>query len=309
MANATSLNIGQINGAGDREALFRKVFSGEVLTAFDTACVTKERFLVRDIVNGKSASFPATWKVNADYHVPGEEIVGQNSVTNERVLTIDGLLLSDVFIPNIDEAMNHYDYRGIYSHQCGEALANAWDRNMLQVSVLAARAAATVTGGVGGTVLENAAMRTDSAVIRGGLYDAMQALSEKDVPLSEIAGYFRPAQYFLMAADTTNIDKDFGGSGSLAEGNVVKIAGVPIVMTNNMPITDVTGGRYDVNASTTAGVVTHKSAAGTVRLLGLALESEYDIRRQGTLVVAKYAVGHGILRPEAAVELRTGTPV
>jgi hypothetical protein len=37
--------------------------------------------------------------------------------------------------------------------------------------------------------------------------------------------------------------------------------------------------------------------------MDLAAESEYDIRRQGTLMVAKYAVGHGILRPEAAVEL------
>jgi len=35
------------------------------------------------------------------------------------------------------------------------------------------------------------------------------------------------------------------------------------------------------------------------------MESEYDIRRQGTLMVAKMALGHGILRPEAAVEIQT----
>jgi hypothetical protein len=28
---------------------------------------------------------------------------------NERVISIDGLLISDAFIANIDEAMNHYD--------------------------------------------------------------------------------------------------------------------------------------------------------------------------------------------------------
>ena len=28
---------------------------------------------------------------------------------------------------------------------------------------------------------------------------------------------------------------------------------------------------------------------------------EYDVRRQGTLMVAKYAMGHGVLRPEAAI--------
>ena len=39
--------------------------------------------------------------------------------------------------------------------------------------------------------------------------------------------------------------------------------------------------------------------------MDLAIESGYDIRRQGTLMVAKMAVGHGILRPESAVELKT----
>jgi len=32
---------------------------------------------------------------------------------------------------------------------------------------------------------------------------------------------------------------------------------------------------------------------------------EYDVRRQGTLLVAKYAMGHGILRPDAAFEIKT----
>jgi hypothetical protein len=43
----------------------------------------------------------------------------------------------------------------------------------------------------------------------------------------------------------------------------------------------------------------HKSAVATVKLLDLGMEAAYDIRRQGTLMVAKYAVGHGSLRPEA----------
>ena len=49
--------------------------------------------------------------------------------------------------------------------------------------------------------------------------------------------------------------------------------------------------------------VGHSAAVGTVKLLDLATESEYQIERQGTLFVAKYAMGHGILRPECAIEL------
>ena len=36
------------------------------------------------------------------------------------------------------------------------------------------------------------------------------------------------------------------------------------------------------------------------------MESEYDIRRQGSLMVAKMALGHGILRPESAISIKTG---
>ena len=37
------------------------------------------------------------------------------------------------------------------------------------------------------------------------------------------------------------------------------------------------------------------------KLLDLTTESEYQIERQGTLFVAKYAMGHGILRPECSI--------
>jgi hypothetical protein len=51
--------------------------------------------------------------------------------------------------------------------------------------------------------------------------------------------------------------------------------------------------------------VLHRSAVGTVKLIDLGMEMAYDIRRQGTLIVGKYAVGDGILRPESAVEIKT----
>ena len=52
-------------------------------------------------------------------------------------------------------------------------------------------------------------------------------------------------------------------------------------------------------------LVFHKSAIGTVKLMDLGMESEYDIRRQGTLMVGKLALGHGILRPESACSIKT----
>ena len=78
-----------------------------------------------------------------------------------------------------------------------------------------------------------------------------------------------------------------------------------MVKTNNIPKGQFTSqnSKYDINATDTVALVLQKGAVGTVNLMGLATESEYDMRRQGTLALAKYACGHGVLRPEMAVEL------
>jgi hypothetical protein len=310
MANATVLSPGQVNGVGATDALFLKVFGGEVLTAFETATVTKDKHMVRQIQNGKSAQFPATWKVNASYHTPGAEIVGQASNVNERVITIDDLLIADVFLSNIDEAKNHYDVRSIYSKETGNVLANTWDKNILQLMVLAARASATVTGAFGGTTLTSATTlyKTSATDLAAGIYAGVQAMDEKDIPESDTKSVFvKPAQYYLLAQSTQLINRDWMGAGSYSDGKILRIGGAEIVKTNHLPTTNVITGptAYQGDFTLTAAVITTKAAVGTVKLLDMAQEMAYDIRRQGTLIVSKYAVGHGVLRPECAVELKT----
>jgi len=53
MANATVLAGGQINGAGATDALFLKVYGGEVLTAFDQNNVVMPLHTVRTISSGE----------------------------------------------------------------------------------------------------------------------------------------------------------------------------------------------------------------------------------------------------------------
>jgi hypothetical protein len=306
MADALVSRLGQVNGAGDSLALFMKVFAGEVLTAFEINNVALERTMVRSIPNGKSAQFPATGRADAEYHTPGAEITGGKIAHAEQVINIDQLLVSPTFIADIDDAMNHYDVRGIYSGESGLALAYRMDKNILQVGVSAARASNPITDLPGGTGLINAGYRTDSHALASGIFGAAQVLDENSVPEIGRSAFLRPAQYYLLAQNTDAINKLFGGQGSYADGNIVKIAGIDLVKTNNLPITNITTGlaKYQVNASNTAGLVMHKSAVGTVKLLDLSMQSDYDIRRQGTLIVARYAVGHGVLRPDAAVELK-----
>ena len=321
MADASVSRIGQINSAGDAKALFMKVFAGEVLTAFKENCVTEDKHMVRNIQNGKSAQFPILGKITAEYHTPGKEITGLNIPANERVLTIDDLLISHAFIANLDEAMNHYDVRGPYSQELGRALAYTHDKHILQLAVKAARDTSPVTGEAGGGKVADASMLADTTAEKlvAALFAAARKLDENAIPEDDRFAFLNPAAYYLLAQNTKIMHRDWGGEGEYAGAKVLRVAGLNVVKTihapfgqNILPVASGglavqagTGDKYAVNATSTVGVVMHKAAVGTVKLMDMAMESQYDIRRQGTLMVAKYAMGHGVLRPAAAVELAT----
>lgn len=309
MADATPSRLGQINGSGATDALFLKMFAGEVLTAYDETNVMLARTMVRTISAGKSAQFPATGKIAAYYHTPGAELVGSAVKGGERVIVIDDLLVSPVFIASIDDAMCHFDVRAEYTKQCGNVLANSMDKNVLQVSILAARASATVTGLPGGTRLavgSDATTNANEALVKS-LFKASQTLDEKDVVSNGRFCVLKPAQYYTLVLSDKTVNRDFGTKtmADRATGTVYEIAGLEIVKSNHVPSTVVSTGptAYQGDFTNTVAVVMQGNAVGTVKLMDLAIEGEYQIQRQGTLIVAKYACGHGILRPENAVEI------
>ena len=97
MANATPSRLGLVEATGTGyDALFLKVFSGEVMASFNANTVMKERVRTRNISSGKSAQFPAVGKSAASYHSPGAEIVGTAIKHNEKVITIDDLHINSL---------------------------------------------------------------------------------------------------------------------------------------------------------------------------------------------------------------------
>jgi type 1 fimbria pilin len=263
----------------------------------------------------KIVQFPFTGTVTASYHTAGTEIVGQASNNNEKVIAVDDLLIAPVFLDKLSEAKTHYDVRSIYTSEAGHKLAKAFDQNVLRCMVLAARSSAIVTGLNGGTVATSATTlyKTSATDLAAGIFLAMQTMDEKDVSETEPRWtWVKPAQYYLLAQSVNLINKDWGGEGAYADGKIVRIAGSELVKTNNLPTADDSANvniptKYRADFTKVAAVVTNRFAAGTVKLLDLNIEAEYDIRRQGTLIVASYAVGHDTLRPDCAVELRTTT--
>lgn len=316
MADAFVSNLGQIDATGDKRALFLKVFAGEVLTAFDRASAFRQRHMVRQIASGKSAQFPVTGLAEAYYHTPGAEILGQAIRHGERIINIDDVLIAPAFISNIDEAMNHYDVRSIYSNEIGQALAKAYDTNVARAGVLAARGAAAIAGLPGGGYSNNASYATDGTVLWQGIFNAGTALDGKDIPASDRTAFIRPVQYALVVMSEKPIDTNLnamGNNGTLGVGDIKRINSIDIVKTNNLVSANDAASTLVPTAlradfSPTQVLVSHRGAMGTVQLQDVGMESQYDLRRQGTLMVGKYLVGHGPLRPEAAYELRTADP-
>lgn len=353
---------GQTNNTGDVRDLFLKLYAGEVLTAFEEKKVLMDKVRTRTISKGKSASFPMTGRASAEYLTPGNEITGGNIRASERIVTIDDLLISSQFIANIDEAINHYDVRSIYSKEAGIALANEADRNVARMltkaalSTNATRAAGLVQGYKdfaeedftdNVTIGTATADSIDPAKLAKAIFDAKKEFDIKNVDHSSAVVALAPDQYYALldvsdGSKLTYMNKDFGGNGNLAGATVPMIAGMPVIMSNhakvsnlyvnfttgdanegktsdNAPLANTAGsGRtthYDLPtaavdgadmvaiASKMRGFIFTPEAVATVKLLDLGMESEYQINRQGTLMVAKYAMGHNVLRPAACIGL------
>ena len=238
---------GKVNGTGARaaaagspsvdNALFLKVFSGEILTAFDESNVAKDLIMTRTISSGKSAQFPVTGKAEAKYHVPGDDLLNPTgSATdylsqiahNEKVINIDDMLVASTLIPRIDEVKNHYDLRSIYGKELGKALARRLDIQILKTMFAAGlTTTANVTGGDTGTQLLGADTMTAGGLVEA-LFECARSLDEKEVPSDGRYAILTPFQYYkLLTADNVAINKDTSsGSADAAKGSILEVAGI-----------------------------------------------------------------------------------
>ena len=386
--NAAAQRSGQSNAAGDVRNLYLKLYAGEVMTAFQTKNIMMNYCRVRSIKKGKSAQFVMTGKYrSAEYHTPGNEIMPDVVAKNaERGVSVDDLLIAAQFIPNIDEAMQHFDIRSVYTQESGYALAKAADQNILRMAVKAAlttnkqRASKMIqdydafddedfTANV--TYAANFANSKKAAYFMEGLIEAKRILESAGAPLEDLVCVMATDQYYSLFKTTTNseditaltmFNRDVGGGGSVKDVDLPTIAGIPVVRTPHMgslaaaawtgslwstadpaistgqaPLANTAGsGRashYNLPAAYTAAtasgsnigavggldgssavnledeslkvraLVMHKDAVATVKLMDLSVESEYQIERQGTLIVSRYAMGHNVLRPAMAVAM------
>lgn len=324
------------NGATDPTSanrdldMFLKIFSGEVLAAFEEANVMLPLTKVRNINSGKTAQFPVTGKASATYHKPGTSMFDMTSTNGdyletiqvgERTIAVDDLLVAPCFIDSLDEAMSHYDYRGPFSAELGRALSYRLDKNLMKIMFLASddSASGALNAGAGKVQLDSTSDGSGTiadittAEVVDALFTAAENLDAGDVPEEGRFAIFEPALYYRMIQNAGSagivINRDFDGQGSIAEGAVMQVAGFDIYKANH--VTDVRG-EGNVSAASNGerntyhgdfrefcGLYGQTEGVGTVKLKDISMETEYIIERQGNLMVAKVACGSNVLRAEA----------
>jgi hypothetical protein len=259
---------GQSNGAGDARALYLKLFSGEMFKGFQREAIARDLVMKRTLKNGKSMQFIYTGRTTAEFHTPGNAILGNSDgapPVAEKTITVDDLLISSAFVYELDEVLSHYDLRSEISRKIGYALAQKYDRLIFRALTRGARAASPITkanfvepGGtqirVGSTTSASDAYNSTNLV--NAFYDAAAALDEKGVSGDGRVAVLNPRQYYsLIQAIGTNglINRDEQGD-ALQKGNgIVEIAGIKIYKSMNIPFFSQYGTKYGTGSATNPG--------------------------------------------------------
>ena len=256
---------GADNGGADARALYLKLFSGEMFKGFENNAIARDLVMKRTLKNGKSLQFIYTGRTTAEYHTPGNAILGNSDgapPVAEKTITVDDLLISSAFVYELDETLAHYELRGEISKKIGYALAEKYDRLIFRAITRGARAASPITktnfvepGGtqvrVGATANESDAYSATALV--DAFYDAAAAMDEKGISQDGRVGVLNPRQYYALiqqVGENGLINRDSQGSARQSGQGIVEIAGIKIYKSMNIPFL----GKYGTKYGGTSGV-------------------------------------------------------
>lgn len=268
----------------------------------------------------KSAQFPVFGRADAAYLKPGKSLddIRQNIPTGEKVIVIDGLLTTSQMIPDLEEALSHFDVRSEYSKQMGEALALKMDGAVLaEAAKMVVANKENLTGLGKGEIITKKIAAADIGVTEAEGKALVQALleikakmSNNYVPETERYVFMTPTARTALIASLVAINRDYGGVASITDANILRIAGFDIIECPHLTMGGAAKNEGLIQGEghifptaykdKCAFIAMHKSAVGTVKLRDLKLERARRAEYQSDMLAASYAVGHGGLRPEAA---------
>ena len=319
--------LGLTQGGADYDskyATYLKLFSGEMIKAYESSCIAKGTVQNRSLKNGKSLQFIYTGRMTADYHQPGTPILGSGDPpVAEKTVLMDDLLVASAFLYDLDETLAHYSLRSEISAKIGHALAEAYDKKIFRTIALSARQAHPITAAPGpepgGSVIKlGAGNEFNAQAIVDSFFEAASILDEKNVPRNGRSAVLSPRQYYALISqvDSNILNRDFGSSqGNMNSGEgLYEIAGISIKRSNNLPfmagtVTRVNGENNDYSGDFSAhcGLIYGRDAAAVVEGIGPSVQTtggDVKAMYQGDMIIGRLAMGADWLNPAAAIELQ-----
>lgn len=272
----------------------------------------------------------------------------QSPATGEKVIHIDELLVCPILVSDIDEAMSHFDVREPYARAMGEALAKKYDQSLFQVVANGATQAAVSGWAGGGQQVTDASFTSSYESALDTLETIAAGFDANDVPMEGRHAVLDPATYRMLVSSAgidvggssvsnqrkvTLGSTDTPGTGAnVGRGTVAMFQGFQLHWSNRLAdlrqlglgytagggsgtITTAAPGTagqrgtdYEGDFSDLVGLAFQTDSVGTVKLMDLSMQAEYKIEYQGTLLVGRYAVGHGVLRQDACARIDLVTP-
>lgn len=221
--------------------------------------------------------------------------------------------------------MNHFDVRTEYSTQLGESLALSADgANLAEIAKLVnlpdtsdeniiglGKPVKLTIPAIAGGIETDEGLKALGQGIMTQLVRARAGLARNHVPKDGRTVYVTPDAFsailHVLMPNSANyhtiIDPETGSIKNIFGFEIVEAVQLTVGGADNTNAFDDVGNAFPtegfVTPSNAVALIAHRSAVGQVKLRNMSLERARRPEYQADQIIAKYAMGHGGLRPEA----------
>lgn len=248
---ATVVYPNQALQTGDTMALAIAQYAGMVEGTLARKSVLEGFIKRRPIVGTNTLTNYAVGEATLGKVDPGVAPAASGIDFNKASISIDTLVYARNVVPLLDSFLQAFDARSEIGQEHGKKIAKFVDQAFfIQAAKAAAQSGSTfgsVDGHAGGTTVtfSNSGDVTDPALLYKAIGDMLEAMEEKDVdPRSDdVVIAVKPKEFYTLqdAEQIVNGNYLTSDGNQLSNVPIFKAWGIPVLSSNNMPSTNVSG--------------------------------------------------------------------
>lgn len=247
--------VNQKNQAGDISALTIEEYTGTVEESIERRSVMSPWISHRPVKGTNTITNYAIGETVLTTLVPGEAPEGAPHSFSKLSLTVDTTIMARNIVPILEDFQNNFGARQKLGNEQGKAIAKMKDQSLMIQGIKAARLTDSAYGNGAGkpegfkggnkVTLTAAGDELDPAKLFKAFTDLNVLFEDKDIePQAEdMVAIVRPSTYYAMLQADQIINKDYITSEGTSLKGVPTFAewGIPVLKSNNLPNTVITG--------------------------------------------------------------------